>query len=139
MTDDDAPDLSALTGGLDLGGLMEQAQSMMAQAHAANDETVIGSAGGGAVRITVTGMGRFDDVEIDPAAVDPDDVDALEDLVLAALHDCNRKIAELQSGSMGGLDLNSISEMMGGMFESDTPIDTTGTDAGELDGPSGGG
>lgn len=120
---DDAPglDLSALTGGLqgvDLGGLMEQAQAMMSQAQAAGDETVVGSAGGGAVKITVTGMGRFDDVQIAPEAVDPDDVETLQDLVLAALHDCNQKIAELQAGSMGGglggLDLGSLGAMFGG-------------------------
>lgn len=106
------PDL----GGLDLGGLMEQAQAMLSQAQAAGDEIVVGSAGGGAVRITVTGMGRFTDVDIDPAAVDPDDVETLEDLVLAALHDCNQRIAALQAGSLGGgLDLGSLGGMLGGL------------------------
>lgn len=114
-SEDETPDLSALTGGLDLGGLMEQAQAMMSQAQAANDTIIEGSAGGGAVRITVSGMGRFDAVAIDPSAVDPDDVETLEDLVLAALHDCNQKIAALQAGSSGGLDLGSIGDLLGGV------------------------
>ncbi len=113
------PDLGALTGGLDLGGLMEQAQAMMSQAQAAGDTVVEGSAGGGAVKITVTGMGRFDAVSIDPAAVDPDDVETLEDLVLAALHDCNQKIAALQAGSVGDFDLGSIGDLLGGVIDTD--------------------
>ena len=117
--EDDPDDLSALTGGLDLGGLLEQAQTMMSQAQAANDTILEGSAGGGAVRITVTGMGRFDAVAIDRAAVDPDDVETLEDLVLAALHDCNQKIAALQAGGTGALDLDSIGDLLGGVIDTD--------------------
>jgi len=117
--EDDPDDLSALTGGLDLGGLLEQAQAMMSQAQAANDTIIEGSAGGGVVRITVSGMGRFDAVAIDRAAVDPDDVETLEDLVLAALHDCNQKIAALQSGGAGALDLGSIGDLLGGVIDTD--------------------
>lgn len=94
-------------GGLDLGGLMEQAaemQQQMAAAQAAAAETVLeGVAGGGAVRIEVTGTGEFRSVRIEPAAVDPADVAMLEDLVLAALHDASARMAELQAESLGGL------------------------------------
>lgn len=94
-------------GGLDLGGLMEQAaemQQQMAAAQAAAAETVLeGVAGGGAVRVEVTGTGEFRSVRIEPAAVDPDDVAMLEDLVLAALHDASARMAELQAESLGGL------------------------------------
>lgn len=107
--DEDPFDLGALLGGggLDLGSLMEQASQMqqqMAQAQEAAASTVLeGAAGGGAVKVSVTGAGEFRSVHIDPGAVDPDDVAMLEDLVLAALHDATARIQELQAGAMGGL------------------------------------
>lgn len=107
--DEDALDLGELLGGggLDLGNLMEQAtqmQQQMAAAQEAAAETVLeGMAGGGAVRVTVTGTGEFRSVTIDPAAVDPTDVAMLEDLVLAALHDASARVVELREQSMGGL------------------------------------
>lgn len=108
-SDDASFDLGEMLagGGLDLGGLMEQAaemQQQMAAAQAAAAETVLeGVAGGGAVRVEVTGTGEFRSVRIEPAAVDPDDVAMLEDLVLAALHDASARMAELQAESLGGL------------------------------------
>lgn len=96
------PDLENLGGGA-LGGLLEQAQQMMqAQAEAAERE-VEGVAGGGMVRITATGTGQVLSVSINPAAVDPDDVAMLEDLVLAALHDVNAQLAAVQREAMGPL------------------------------------
>lgn len=110
LDDDDEPfDLGELLGGggLDLGSLMEQASQMqqqMAATQAAAASTVLeGVAGGGAVRVEVTGMGRFRSVKIDPAAVDPGDVEMLEDLVLAALTDATTRVEELQSQGLGGL------------------------------------
>lgn len=93
----------ALGGGGALGGLLEQAQQMMAaQAQAAQQE-VEGGAGGGAVRIRATGGGHILGVSIAPEAVDPDDVPMLEDLVLAALHDVEARLAELQQQALGPL------------------------------------
>jgi len=98
-------------GGLgDLGGLLAQAQQMQEQLMAAQAEAaaavVEGQAGGGVVRIEVTGGLEFRAVHIAPDAFDPDDPSLLEDLVLAALHDAMARIGELQSESMGGLDLD---------------------------------
>ena len=107
--DEDAFDLAGLLGGggLDLGNLMEQATQMQRQMAAAQEEAagtlLEGVAGGGAVRITVTGTGEHQSVSIDPAAVDPADVAMLEDLVLAALRDAAAQVEELRSQSMGGL------------------------------------
>jgi nucleoid-associated protein EbfC len=107
--DDDPFGLGDLLGGggLDLGGLMEQASQMqqqMAEAQAEAARTVLeGVAGGGAVKVTVTGAGEFRSITIDPGAVDPDDVALLEDLVLAALHDATARIQALQADAMGGL------------------------------------
>lgn len=99
------PDLSSL-GSLDggaLGGLLEQAQQMMAAQADAAARQVEGVAGGGMVRIQATGTGQVLGVTIAPEVVDPDDVTMLEDLVLAALHDVNAQLAEIQREAMGPL------------------------------------
>jgi len=96
--------------------LMKQAQKMqqqLAEAQAELSETeVTGTAGGGLVTVTISGSGEVKSVKIDPKAVDPDDVETLEDLVLAALHAANdsvRKLTEQKmgpvTGGMGGLGL----------------------------------
>lgn len=117
-SDDDPFDLGDLLGGggLDMGNLLAQAQQMQQQLAAAQEEAaqeeVEGVAGGGAVRITVTGGGEFRSVAIDPGAVDPEDVTMLEDLVLAALRDATDQVRELQSGAMG--DLGGLGGLLGG-------------------------
>ncbi|TAL19722.1 MAG: YbaB/EbfC family nucleoid-associated protein [Frankiales bacterium] len=87
--------------------LMKQAQKMQqqlveAQAKLAETE-VEGSAGGGLVSATVTGSGEVLRLKIDPRAVDPDDVESLEDLVVAAIRDAAAKAQELQASTMGPL------------------------------------
>ena len=96
------PDLGAL-GGDALGGLLEQAQQVMAAQAEAAEQEVEGVAGGGAVRIRATGAGQVLAVSIAPEAVDPEDVALLEDLVLAALHDVHARLAEVQRAAMGPL------------------------------------
>src|SRR4051812_35708969 len=87
--------------------LMKQAQRMQQQMLAAQQELaeaqVSGSAGGGLVTATVTGSGEVLTVKIDPKAVDPDDVESLEDLVIAAIRDAARAAAELAEQKMGPL------------------------------------
>ena len=92
----DAPAGNPL-GGMDLGGLLESAQQMMAGMQAAADEVVQGSAGGGLVTVEVDGHINFRSVSIDPKAIDPDDVSLLEDLVLAALRDAAEQLQAGQS------------------------------------------
>ena len=87
--------------------LMKQAQKMQqqlveAQAQLAQTE-VVGTAGGGLVTATVTGSGDVLSIKIDPQAVDPDDVESLEDLVVAAIRDAATNAAELQQSAMGPL------------------------------------
>ncbi len=107
-------DVSEMTGGFDLGALLAGAQEMVAaQAQAAQQE-VIGSAGGGAVEVQVTGGGDFLEVRIRPDVVDPADIAMLEDLVLVAIRDAMGKVQQLQSGAMGGLDLGSLGGLLGG-------------------------
>ena len=102
------PDLESL-GGDALGGLLEQAQQMMAAQAEAAERTVEGVAGGGMVRIRATGTGQVLGVTISPEVVDPDDVSMLEDLVLAALHDVNAQLGEIQREAMG-----SFGDLFGG-------------------------
>ena len=87
--------------------LMKQAQKMQQQMVAAQQELaqtqVSGSAGGGLVSATVTGSGEVLSIKIDPRAVDPDDVESLEDLVVAAVRDAARAAAELAEQKMGPL------------------------------------
>jgi nucleoid-associated protein EbfC len=87
----------------DLGKLLAQAQEMMAAQAEAAEQVVTGQAGGGVVRIEVTGGGEFRSVTISPEAVDPDDVEMLQDLVLAALHDASTQVQRLQQGALGGM------------------------------------
>lgn len=103
----------------DMNSLLEQAQKMseqlLAQQQAAQEVEVEGQAGGGAVTIRMTGGGRFLSVKIAPTAVDPDDVEMLEDLVLAALNDAVAQAGELVEGpDLGGLDLGGMD--LGGLL-----------------------
>ncbi|MBJ7261602.1 MAG: YbaB/EbfC family nucleoid-associated protein [Acidimicrobiia bacterium] len=92
---------------------MQQMQADMAATQAAlAEETVEGSAGGGVVKVIVTGSGDIKDISISPEVVDPNDVEMLEDLVVAAVADALRAAQELQGQRMGavtgGLDLGAL-------------------------------
>ena len=87
--------------------LLKQAQKMqeemMAAQESLKDEVVEASAGGGMVTVQVTGDGHVKAIKIDPAAVDPDDVEMLSDMVLAAVNEGLRSAQELASAKMGGI------------------------------------
>ncbi|MGI9597333.1 MAG: YbaB/EbfC family nucleoid-associated protein [Acidimicrobiales bacterium] len=106
-------------GGFDIGSLLEQAQAMQQQMAEAQEQqaaqTIVGSAGGGKVTVEVTGAGEYRKVSIDPDAIDPEDAELLEELVLAALRDATAQIVELQEQAMGGMDLPDIGSL-GGML-----------------------
>ncbi len=91
----------------DLSALLQQAQQMQQQLVAAQEELarteVTGSAGGGLVTATMTGSGEVTAVTIAPAAVDPDDLETLQDLVVAAVRDAKRAADELAADTMGPL------------------------------------
>ncbi|HEX6500191.1 MAG TPA: YbaB/EbfC family nucleoid-associated protein [Micromonosporaceae bacterium] len=98
--------------------LMKQAQKMQqqmakAQAELAEAE-VTGTAGGGLVTVVASGTGEFRSVKIDPKAVDPDDVETLEDLVLAAIHNASEAVRELTEQKMGPLT-SGLGGMTGGL------------------------
>lgn len=87
--------------------LMKQAQKMQQQLLEAQQQLaeteVTGTAGGGLVTATVTGGGEVVSIKIDPKAVDPDDVETLEDLVVAAIRDATHAAQEIASERMGPL------------------------------------
>lgn len=100
MSSDEAPQL-------DFGALLSQLgevqQNLQAAQQAAAAQIVEGSAGGGAVKVRVTGGLEFQDITIDRAVVDPDDVEMLQDLVLAAVRDAVEQASALTSDALGGL------------------------------------
>src|SRR4051812_35439139 len=87
--------------------LMKQAQQMQQQLMSAQAELadleVDGHAGGGLVRATMTGAGELKALVIDPKAVDPDDVETLQDLIVAAVRDGARAVADVTQEKMGPL------------------------------------
>jgi DNA-binding YbaB/EbfC family protein len=104
-------DLSAVSPD-GLGGLLEQAQQMMAAQQAAAEREIEGVAGGGVVRIRTTGTGQVLGVTIAAEVVDPADVPMLEDLVVAAMHDMNAKLLAIQREAMG--PLSGLGDLFGG-------------------------
>jgi hypothetical protein len=101
--------------------MMRQMQRMQADMAAAQQsleaETVEASVGGGMVTAVVTGSGRLQRISISPDVVDPEDVEMLEDLVVAAVTEALRGAQELQTEKMGaatgGLDLGALGGMLG--------------------------
>ena len=87
--------------------LLQQAQKlqqdMMAAQESLKDEVVEASAGGGMVTVEVTGDLQVKSIKIDPQAVDPDDVELLQDMVLAAVTEGLRSAQELAASKLGGL------------------------------------
>jgi DNA-binding YbaB/EbfC family protein len=87
--------------------LLKQAQKMQQQMMAAQQELeaaeVEGTAGGGLVTAKVSGVGELLALSIDPKAVDPDDIEMLADLVVAAVRDATGNAKTLQAGKMGPL------------------------------------
>lgn len=101
--------------------LMKQAQKMQQQLEEAQAELaaaqVTGTAGGGLVTATLTGAGELVALTIDPKAVDPDDVETLQDLIVAAVRDANRAVGELAADKMGPVagELGGLSGGLGGL------------------------
>ena len=94
--------------------LMKQAQKMQKQVEdatrALEEATYTANAGGGAVSVTVSGKKEVTEVKIDPEVVDPEDVEMLQDLVMAAVNEAIRQIEDLEENEM-----NSITGGLGAM------------------------
>jgi len=94
-------------GGFDLNALMKQAQQMQAEMSEAQeklkDEVVEASAGGGMVKVKMSGDLRLLEVGIDPDAIDPEDAEMLQDMVTAAVNEAIRAAQELATSKIGGI------------------------------------
>jgi DNA-binding YbaB/EbfC family protein len=92
---------------------VQQAQAKMAEVQEElKNETVEASAGGGMVRVTITGDLQVRSIEIDREAVDPDDVELLSDMVTAAVNEALRSAQELAASKMaavtGGMNIPGL-------------------------------
>jgi DNA-binding YbaB/EbfC family protein len=90
-----------------MNALLKQAQQMQTEMVKAQEslaeETVEASAGGGMVKVTMSGDIKLQSIQIDPEAIDPEDADMLSDMVLAAVNEAIRAAQELASSKMGGI------------------------------------
>jgi DNA-binding YbaB/EbfC family protein len=91
----------------DFNKIFEQAQQMQARMQQVLSElekqTVTATAGGGMVTVDADGKGTITRVKIDPSVADPKDVEMLEDLILVAVNEAQKKAAELAKTEMGRL------------------------------------
>ena len=114
------------TGMPDFGALLAQAQQSIANAQAGLEhQQSTGSSGGGLVTAAVNGLGDLLSLSIDPAALDPEDPDALEtlaDLVVAAVRDA-RSAAESHAGAVMAGGLASLTGPLGEMLGSGSAAD----------------
>ncbi len=94
-------------GGGDMMAQMQQMQQLQEQMLAAQDalkeETVSVSVGGGVITVVATGQQEIQDITIAPEVVDPEDVEMLQDLVLAAVNEALDQSREMANQAMGGL------------------------------------
>jgi len=93
--------------GMDMNQLFQQVGQMQeqmqkAQAELAN-ETVEATAGGGMVTVIANGAGEIKEIKIDPKAIDPNDPEMLEDMILAAVNEAIRAAQNLMESKLGGL------------------------------------
>ena len=92
-------------GGMNRNQMMAQARKMQEQLLAAQEKAALtlhtASAGGGAVKVTVSGDLRLTDLKIDPEVLDPEDVEMLQDMILTAVNDALEKSTQLKEETLG--------------------------------------
>ena len=90
-----------------MNSVIQQAQKMQEEMEKvqaeAEKETVEAAAGGGMVKVVVTGKKELESIKIDPEVVDPEDVETLEDLILAAVNEGIKKADDMMSEKMGAV------------------------------------
>ena len=91
--------------GGNMQGMMKKVQKMQAEMQKLQEElktrTVDVTVGGGAVTVVMNGERVLESIKIDPAAVDPEDVEMLEDLILAAINEAGNKLSDMMEREMG--------------------------------------
>ncbi len=105
---------------MDMNAIMQQAQEMQKKMKEIQEglekKTITGSAGGGMVNVTVNGQGDVMGIEIEHALITPDEVQMLQDLIVAATNDALRKAKELSKQELGqltgGMNLPGLTNFM---------------------------
>lgn len=91
-------------GGMNIQQMMKQAQAMQEKmAQEMEELRVEASSGGGVVTVQMRGNHEVDAIKIDPEAVKEGDVEMLQDMIVAALNEANRKVEEAMKGKLGGM------------------------------------
>ena len=94
-------------GNMNMNGMMKKVQKLQKQMTQMQEDlkkrTVEVTAGGGAVKIVMSGEKEVKDLKIDPAAVDPEDVEMLQDLLSAAFNEATKKVDEMMASEMSKL------------------------------------
>jgi DNA-binding YbaB/EbfC family protein len=102
-----------------LNAMLKQAQQLQKRMEQLQDELlekrVEGSAGGGMVTVVVNGKGEMVDIKIDPETVDPEDVEILEDLIVAAVNQAREKAQQLAQEEMRKITGGLMPQGLGGM------------------------
>ena len=98
-----------------MNNIMKQAQKMQKQMEEAQaqleESSYTATSGGGAVEVTISGKKEITSIKFDPEVVDPDDIEMLEELTMAAVNEAIRKIEEVSAQKM-----SKITGGMGGLF-----------------------
>ena len=95
-----------------MNNIMKQVQKQMEQAQAELESSeYTATSGGGAVEVTISGTKEITKIKLDPEVVDPDDIEMLEDLVMAAVNEAIRKMDEMSTQKM-----SKITGGLGGLF-----------------------
>jgi DNA-binding YbaB/EbfC family protein len=103
-------------GGFNLRDLMSQAQELQEKMQQKMKETIVeASAGGGTVTVRMNGHKQLISIKIDPEAVTANDIEMLQDLIVAAVNEGTRKIEESMRTSLGGMIPGGLSGALGGM------------------------
>lgn len=93
-------------GGANMANIMKQAQKMQRQMQEAQKEIeemlITTTSGGGAVEVTINGSKQITDIKLSKDAVDPDDVEMLQDLIMAAVNEAIRELEEKSQSKMAG-------------------------------------
>ena len=100
-------------GGMNIQQMMKQAQQMQEKMAKEMEELVVeATSGGGVVTVQMKGTHEVTSLKIDPEAVKEDDLEMLQDMIVAAVNEANRKIDEAMKGKLGGM----LPPGLGGLF-----------------------
>ena len=99
-------------GGMNINKLMQEAKKMQADMEKSQEELAVqefdASCGGGAVKVVVTGDKQIKSLELSKDAVDPDDVEMLQDLIITCVNEAMRKVDSAQAQAMGKYNIPGL-------------------------------